>query len=253
MNTKNIVVTALLMFLIGFTAEVTAQFQGKIEMKAYTEDKGVVEENVLNMFVTADRIMIKGEDNVSIADNVDAEGLLIRNDKKDFILLTGNNQAIQVTKTEIEGMIQMFSSWGGDASQTEPENTAPSYRFTDRTRTILGKECAELVIDDEDNPGNSLSVWLTPKVDINWGMLAEPWKNIPKSMEKEINGMSQDLFFQGKNFPMLIEKNEGEKVETVFEVTSMQESNVAKAMVELPSGISLIGAKEFMFNMMMQR
>ncbi|MEX2362995.1 MAG: hypothetical protein WD597_05200, partial [Balneolaceae bacterium] len=164
-----------------------------------------------------------------------------------------NNQAIQVTKTEIEGMIQMFSSWGGDASQTEPENTAPSYRFTDRTRTILGKECAELVIDDEDNPGNSLSVWLTPKVDINWGMLAEPWKNIPKSMEKEINGMSQDLFFQGKNFPMLIEKNEGEKVETVFEVTSMQESNVAKAMVELPSGISLIGAKEFMFNMMMQR
>ncbi|MEX2364495.1 MAG: hypothetical protein WD597_12775, partial [Balneolaceae bacterium] len=84
MNTKNIVVTALLMFLIGFTAEVTAQFQGKIEMKAYTEDKGVVEENVLNMFVTADRIMIKGEDNVSIADNVDAEGLLIRNDKKDF-------------------------------------------------------------------------------------------------------------------------------------------------------------------------
>ncbi|MEX0719687.1 MAG: hypothetical protein WD059_03395 [Balneolaceae bacterium] len=251
MNTKNIFITALLLLFAVSTSEISAQFQGKIEMKTYGENKGTVEENILNMYITSDRIMVKGEDNFSLADNVNAEGLLIRNDKKDFIMMVGDNQAIQVTKPEIEGMIEMFSSWGG-ASQTPSESTPPNYSFSERTRTILGKECAEMVIEDE-NSENHLSVWLTPNIDINWGMLAEPWKNIPQSMEKEINGMSQDLLFQGKNFPLLVESHEGGVTKTLFEVTSMEESNIAKAMVEIPSGITLIGAKEFMFNMMMQR
>lgn len=256
MNIKKLITLSVLFFAVGFSSQIFAQFQGKIEMAAYNYEDNETEVNQIVMFVTADRIMIKGEEDVvNIADNINAEGLLIRNDKKDFVLLTGDNKAIQVTKAEVEGLIEMFSSWGAasGSNNVDEEHTAPDYRFTDRTRTILGLEAAEMVVDSEDNPGDYLSVWLTPNIDINWGMLAEPWKNIPKSMEKDINGMSQDLLFQGKNFPLLIESHEDGETKTVFEVTDMQESSVAKAMVEIPSGITLIGAKEFMFNMMMQQ
>lgn len=254
MKIKYAILTAVIFFSAGFSAQLLAQFQGKIEMKLYSEDDGQTEENTLNMFVTNNRIMLQGEDAFSFGEGMNAEGLLIRNDHKDFVLLMGENRGIQITKTEIEGMIDMFSSWGGQSQNSQNQAAeGPGYRFSDETRTILGKECAEMIIEDEEDPDNYLSIWLTPNIDINWGMLAEPWKNIPQDMKRDFEGVSQDLLFQGKNFPMLIEAHEDGETTKIFEVTNMQESNVAKAMVEIPSGITLLSAKDFIFNMMMQQ
>ena len=254
MNIRKTLLSVTLLLISGLSVTVQAQFQGKIEMNLYSEDDGQTEVSKLNMFVTNNRIMIQGDEMFSFGENMDAEGLLIRNDHSDFVLMMGENKAIQVTKTEIEGLIDMFSSMSGQSQAPQgSQEEGPKYRFTDETRTILGKECAEMIVEDEDNPENYLSIWLTPKVEINWGMLAEPWKNIPQGMESEIHGVSQDLLFKGKNFPMLIEAHEGDEVTKLFEVVNMQESSVAKAMVEIPSGITLISARDYIFNMMMQQ
>lgn len=241
---------AMLVLLTGF-ASVQAQFQGHIEMKAYSYEKGKMDQSTLNLYATGDRILIKGEENFRLNRSVSAEGLLIRNDMQDFVVMVGEKQALQVTKKELEDLMDMFMNWGSEKN-IRPEEE-PNYRYSDRTRTINGYECAELIVENDESDGAYLSVWLTPNIDINWGMLAEPWNGLPADIEREFNQMGQDVIFKGKNFPMLIEvTDKNGVVKPVMEVSEIKESNMAKAMVQIPADVSLVSAKEYLFKMMMQ-
>lgn len=252
MNKIRVSILFSVLTLLLFSSAATAQFEGQITMKVYDHDDEKTETSEFNLYATATRIMIKGEENYEIMDNMNTDGFLIRNDKKDFIVMTGENKALQVTKAEIEGMVEMLSSWSQPNAKTEKNTIKTNYKFSDRTRTINGFETTELIVTDEENPNKHLSVWLTPDIDINWGMLAEKWNNMPQEFDDEINGMSQELIFKGKNFPILIEAVEGDERLTVMEAINVNRSSIAKAMVEVPSGTVLMSFKDFMFQMMMQ-
>ncbi|MEO1023681.1 MAG: hypothetical protein AAFW89_14145 [Bacteroidota bacterium] len=231
-----------------FTTSAFAQFQGHIVMDLYSTNNGKTEINKVNMYVTSDRIMIQGDDEVPLTGGVSTSGLLVRNDKKDFVVMTGEKEALQITKSEIERFFEMASMMGGNKqSQVNDENAG--YRYTDNTRTIMGKECAEMIIENEDEDGGYLSIWLTNGVDINWGMLSESWTGVPEDVDGLVNGLQQE--FTGSNFPMLIEAHDKGKTYKVMEVTQLQKSAVAKAMVEIPSGVNLYGFGDLMMKMMM--
>ncbi|MTI89693.1 MAG: DUF4412 domain-containing protein [Balneolaceae bacterium] len=254
MNIKKIFLSVLILLVSTFFSGAYAQFEGQIEMKTYSHDKGKTEPSTVNMYVTNNRILIRGEENFDFHNSMSAEGLLIRNDMKDFVVMVGEKKALQVTKAEIEELVGMFSSWGDNShSSNGNRHKKPNYAYTSRTRTIMGYECTEMILNSED--GNShLSVWLTPNIDINWGILAQPWKNLPKDFDEGINIMSQDVVFKGKNFPLLIEAvDEDGGRETVMEVVSLNESSIAKAMVQIPSNVSLVSAKEYIFDLMMNQ
>ncbi|MDZ7756399.1 hypothetical protein [Rhodohalobacter sp.] len=252
MLTKRFSLLGLVFFFAFFSGSVYAQFEGQITMDVYSEDKGKIEVSQINLYATPDRIMLQGEDNFSVMDQMSTDGLLIRNDMKDFVIMTGENQALQVTKIEIEGLVEMLSSWGGE-SKNQKDTPKPEYSFSDRTQTILGYETAEMIVTDSENPNKHLSIWLAPEIDINWGMLAEKWNNMPESIDSEINGVAQEVVFKGKNFPLLIEAVEGDERKAVMKVNNVNRSSVAKAMVEIPSGITLMSFKDYVFKMMMER
>ncbi len=252
MKLQRLFYTTFLLLLTLCSTAARAQFEGHISLNLYSEEDGKAEVSEINIFATANRIMIKGEENLDFMDKISSDGILIRNDKKDFVVMTGENQALQVTKAEIESMVQMLSGWGDSASGEEnPPDT--KYHFSDRTQKILGFDAAELIITKTDEPNKQLSVWLTPDIDINWGMLAEKWNNMPISLDKELNGMGQEIFFKGKNFPLLVESVEGNKRTTVMEVKKVDKSSVAKAMVEIPANVKLLSFKDYVFNMMMDQ
>ena len=247
MKIKKILFSLAMLGLMGISSNAFAQFEGQVTMKLYSEENGVPQTSEMNLYATGNRIILKGDQSVSFSDDFDASGLLIRNDKKDFVVLMGENKGLQFTKEELEGFFQMAGMIGDDSESMEV-NSDTDFRYTNRTRTISGYECTELLIEnDEDN--NSVSVWLTSGIDINWGMLAEPWKNIPESMKQSSSRLTQE--FKSKNFPMLVEVNEKGKTKTVFEVSNVNKSSIAKAMVEIPSGVNLIGLQELIFSMMM--
>ncbi|MCP9292099.1 DUF4412 domain-containing protein [Gracilimonas sediminicola] len=252
MKTRRLFVTALFLFAILFSSAAYAQFEGHITMNLYGEDNGQKEVSELNLYATADRIMIKGEESLEVMGKVSAGGLLIRNDMKDFIIMTEKDKALQATKTGIESLVEMLFSWSGESESSSSDTPEAEYEYTDRTKTILGYETTELIIRSTDDPENYLSVWLTPGIDINWGMLAEPWKGMPKDIDKELNGMSQDVIFKGKNFPLMIEVVEGDERKVVMDVKNVNRSSIAKAMVEVPSGVQLISLQEYIFSMMME-
>jgi hypothetical protein len=238
--------------LIALTSSAAyAQFEGQITMNLFSYDNGQPEVSELNLYATKDRIMLKGEENLELMGGVSSGGLLIRNDMKDFIIMTEEKKALQATKAGIESMVEMMTGWAGE-SESDPEAPEVKYTFSERTQTVNGFETTEMIVTDTENPGKHLSVWLTPDIDINWGMLAEPWKGMPTSMDKELNGMSQEIFFKGKNFPMLVESVEGDERTKVMEVRNVNRSSIAKAMVEVPAGVQLISLQEFIFNMMME-
>ncbi len=245
MKIKKILFGFAMLGLMTISTNAFAQFEGQVTMKLYSENNGVPQTSEMNLYATANRIILKGDQAVSFSDDFDASGLLIRNDKKDFVVLMGENKGLQFTKEELEGFFQMAGMMGDD----NPEiNSDTNFRYTNKTRTINGYECTELLIDNDEDK-NSVSIWLTSGIDINWGMLAEPWKNVPESMRNSSSRLTQE--FKSKNFPMLIEVNEKGETETVFEVTNVNKSSVAKAMVEIPSGVNLIGLQELIFSMMM--
>lgn len=252
MNTRRLFATALFLLAILYSSSAFAQFEGHITMNLYGENNGQKEVSELNLYATADRIMIKGEESLEVMGKVSAGGLLIRNDMKDFIIMTEKDKALQATKTGIESLVEMLFSWAGESESSSSDAPEAEYEYTDRTKTILGYETTELIVRSTEDPENYLSVWLTPGIDINWGMLAEPWKGMPKDIDKELNGMSQDVIFKGKNFPLMIEVVEGDERHVVMDVKNVNRSSIAKAMVEVPSGVQLISLQEYIFSMMME-
>lgn len=250
---KRLLGTAFLLIASFWGSVAYAQFEGQISMNLYSEENGNTEVNKLNLYATSTRIMIQGDEDVSFMEGMSSDGFLIRNDMKDFVILTGEKQALQVTKAEIEGLVDMLSSWSGEEESDTPSTPEVDYEFSDRTQKLLGLETAELIVKDGENPNKHLSIWLTPDVDINWGMLGERWNNMPEDIDRELNGVVQDIIFKGKNFPLMIEAvEEGERT-VLMEVTDVNRSSIAKAMVEVPSGTTLMSFKDFMFNMMMQQ
>jgi hypothetical protein len=243
----------LIFSLFISTGTAFAQFEGQITMDVYSEDDGKIEVSQINLFATPDRIMLKGEENFSVMDQMSTDGLLIRNDMKDFVIMTGKDQALQVTKVEIEGLVEMLSSWGGNSASEDQNMPKTEYSFSDRTQTILGFETAEMIVTDAENPEKHLSIWLAPDIDINWGMLAERWNNMPDNIDSEVNGVAQEVVFKGKNFPLLVEAVEGNERTTIMKVNNVNRSSVAKAMVEIPAGVSLMSFKDYVFKMMMER
>tara|TARA_R110000868_G_scaffold1211_2_gene9312 strand:+ start:30211 stop:30960 length:750 start_codon:yes stop_codon:yes gene_type:complete len=247
MKIKKILFGLALVGLMAIPTTIFAQFEGQITIKAYGETDGVPNTSELNLYSTANRIIIKGDNSVSVMDGVDASGLLIRNDKKDFIVMMGEKKALQFTKEELEGFFQMAGMMSGEEDDVDV-SVDTKFTYTNKTRKILGYDSTELLIENDENE-SSLSVWLTSGIDINWGMLAEPWKNVPESMKNSSARLTQE--FKSKNFPMLIELHEKGKTTTVMEVANVNKSSVAKAMVEVPAGVSLIGLQEMIFSMMM--
>lgn len=252
MKTRRLFSASLFLMAIFYSASAFAQFEGHITMNLYSDNNGQKEVSELNLYATADRIMIKGEESLEVMGKVSAGGLLIRNDMKDFIIMTEQDRALQATKSGIESLVEMLTSWSGDSEGSSSGTPDTEYEYTDRTKTILGYETTELIIKSNENPESHLSVWLTPGIDINWGMLAEPWKGMPKDFDKELNGMSQDVIFKGKNFPLMIEVVEKGSREVVMDVKNVNRSSIAKAMVEVPSGVKLISLQEYIFSMMME-
>lgn len=250
---ERLFISVLALFIAMFSTTLQAQFEGQISMNVYSEDDGEIEVNELNLYATADRIMIKGEENFDVMDKMSTDGLLIRNDLKDFVIMTGKNQALQVTKVEIEGLVEMLASWSGESEKSSSTSSKTDYSFSDRTQTILGYETAEMIVQDTENPEKHLSIWLAPDIDIDWGMMAERWNNMPESVDAEINGVTQDVIFKGKNFPLLIEAVDGNERTKLMEVSKVNKSSVAKAMVEIPSGVTLMSFKDYVFKMMMEQ
>lgn len=241
--------TSLFLMMIIYSMQAYAQFEGQISMNLYEQENGkITDTNELNLFATSDRILIKGEDKINISDGLmEASGFLVRGDMQDFVVMMGDDEALRFTKEELEGVFNMFSMFDDGEHDLDMESDN-EYKYTNEVRTIQGLKATELQVWGDDGDGY-LSIWLTNELNINWNILTQPWGNVPKGFKKPLDQMTQE--FKSSNFPLLIEVHEKNKDYTLFEVTKVKKSRIAKDMVEVPSNVELVSLQTLLMKAMM--
>lgn len=234
----------LALFLIFVSADYTyAQFEGKVVYSSYEIESGEkVNKDRFTMFVTADRILLQGENSYNFMGDIKTEGVLIRLDFEDFVFLTGDEKALKISKTDITSMMNMFGDGGETKSDSDLEI---GYEKTGEAEMINGYSSEKFIFSEEDEPNDYVEVWMTRDLTVNWGMLAEPWGN-------DIDGMIDgdfpiSLIFEDGYFPLRIEAYRDGELKSVTETEEINESSIAKAMVQIPSGVAVLSLQNYLF------
>ncbi len=244
------VVCAFLLVLVSMPA--TAQFEGKIVFNSYdvASDGSQEQNDQFSMYLTKDRILIEGSNQYEFVGSIQTEGILIRLDFEDFVLLTGDESVLKISKKDIDAMMNMFGS-GNSSSRDAASEHNVDYDKTGETKQIKGYNCEKYIFTDDENPNKKAEVWMTDELQINWGMLAEPWGNSDLDMMGD--QFSFDLIFKDGLFPLRIEGYESGNLSSVAEVQQISQSNVAKAMVQVPQGVKVLSFQDYLFNKMSQQ
>ncbi|MDZ7689969.1 MAG: DUF4412 domain-containing protein [Balneolaceae bacterium] len=248
-------VVSMLLF-IGMGTPAAAQFEGKIVFDSYdvSSDGNRNQEDQFSLYLTQDRILLEGNNQYNFMGPIQTEGVLVRLDFEDFVFLTGDQSAMKISKQDINSMMNMFGSGKSPQSQSREsdvsidKNSEVNYERTGETQMIQGYKCEKFVFTDEDNANNHAEVWLTNEIKINWGMLAEPWGNTDIDMMGD--RLSFNLIFEEGMFPLKIEAYESDVLTQVTEVSEVNKSDIARAMVQIPQGVKVLSLQDYLFNKM---
>ncbi|HKL17713.1 MAG TPA: DUF4412 domain-containing protein [Halalkalibaculum sp.] len=244
-NQSSLFFTLLLLFLS--TEYAHAQFEGKVVYNNYEMKSGEkVSEDRFTMFVTTDRILLQGDNSYDLMGNIKTEGVLIRLDFEDFVFLTGKDKALKISKVDITSMMNLF---GGDSKKDM--DTDISYEKTGETETINGYASEKFIFSDKADGKDYVAVWMTRDIKFNWGMLAEPWGD---DVEGMISGdFPISLIFEEGYFPLRIESYQSGELKTITEAEEINESSIAKAMVQIPSGVSVLSLQNYLFQQLSEQ
>jgi hypothetical protein len=172
--------------------------------------------------------------------NIKTEGVLIRLDFEDFVFLTGDDKAMQISKSDITSMMNMFGG-GNDID----EDTDINYEKTGETQTIKGYSTEKFVFREQDNQDDYAVVWMTRDLNINWGMLAESWGN--QLDVKIYESLPTGLIFKEGYFPLKVETYDSGSLQMLTEAEEISKSSIAKAMVQIPSGVDVLSFQDYLF------
>ncbi|MDX1585867.1 MAG: hypothetical protein R3222_03950 [Balneolaceae bacterium] len=239
--------TLLLLFLTTEYAQ--AQFEGKVVYNSYELQSGErVNSDRFTMFVTPERILLQGDNSYDFMGNIKTEGVLVRLDFEDFVFLTGKDKALKISKMDITSMMNLF---GGNSNDRKASDTEINYEKTRERETINGYESEKFIFADEEHKNDYVAVWMTRDIKFNWGMLAEPWGN---DVEGMISGdFPISLIFEEGYFPLRIESFQDGVMKTVTEAEEINESSIARAMVQIPSGVSVLSLQNYLFQQLSEQ
>lgn len=234
-----------------FTQPVSAQFEGKITYSSYEySDNGSQEEqDEFTLFITPKRILLQGQKKYEFMGSIKTEGVLARLDFQDFVFLTGAQQALKISKSDITSMMNMFDN-GKDAKDVAEQTEDIRFQKTGDTQSIKGYSCEKFIFRDRHNENDYMVVWMTKEINVNWGMLGEPWSGGAK---KIMSNFPTDLIFKENYFPVKAEGYEGDKLVSTLEATEINKSSIARAMVNIPSGVQVLSFQDYLFQKMSQQ
>ncbi len=226
-----------------------AQFEGKIQFDNYKMVSGEKQkdDNSFIMFITPDRILLEGNNDESykVGGSLETEGILVRHKEKDFVFLTGEKQAMKISKDGITSFMNMF---GDDAKQSmDQAESNIKYEKTGESKEVGGYSCDKFIFTDTEKPDERSEVWMTKGLDINWGMLSEPWGENMKGFAG--SDLPLDLIFEEGYFPIKWEQYQGDTLTETADAT-VTSTDVARSMVELSPDIQIVSLQEYLFKQM---
>lgn len=229
----------------------SAQFEGKVTFNSYdySAEGAEQKDDHFTLFITSDRILLQGDKQYGFMESIQTEGVLVRLDYEDFVLLTGDNAALKISKQDITSMMSMFSN-GKNPSNAADRADNINYERTEESQNMHNYQADKFIFRDEEEPNQHTEIWMTNELDINWGMLAESWTG---SAESIIKSLPTQLVFNEKYFPLKVEVYENDQLVSKLEATEVNLSSVARAMVQVPSGVKVLSLQDYLFQKMSQQ
>lgn len=235
-----------------FTQPASAQFEGQVIYNSYeySSDGSEEKQDEFTLYVTPDRILLQGEKKYDFMGTIQTEGVLVRLDFEDFVFLTGDEKALKISKSDITSMMNMFNNGNGSPEQVADKGEDIVYERTNESSVLQGYNCEKFVFRDEDRENEYTEVWMTKEVEMNWGMLAEPWSGRAEAI---VSSFPTDLVFKENYFPVKVDVFRNDKMISRLEAGVIDESPVAKAMVQVPSGVQVLSFQEYLFQQMSEQ
>lgn len=247
-------VTKLLILFFAFISiseKSSAQFEGEIFFRAFEPENTAETERFMQFIATAERIYLSSNDQYRVFAGMDANGILVRNDHNDFVFISGETDALRISREDVDGLANLIERMKGSSNVNQNQfDWDGSLQETGEVKTISGHRTEQIIVYDESN-NSYVSVWLTDAIKINWGILHETWYN---SMSKFVKmELPIEVFMNRNSFPLQIEYYRDDKLVSVVEATRVNRRSIENQLVDVPAGAKMLGITDFMMRMMRER
>lgn len=224
---------------------VRAQFEGEIFYLVEEFREGLPSERTYHFGATPERMFLQSSHSHQLMRGVHANRFLVRNDRRDLVLINRNNESFQVTGEEAEALAQLIRQMKG--SEAQPVDWDSRVRETGREDEIQGMKVFEFQVQHPDKP-LIVSVWLTTDIQITWGYLESLWRqSLAGVLEMEV---PVEVFMNRNSFPLRIEYREDGELTTRIEAVRVRRGVLSPSSVEIPAGATSIGMSDLMMRMM---
>ena len=229
--------------------QLQAQFEGTIQFRAVEMETSADQERSYIFSAAPDRIYLESDRTHRFYGGLDVTRFLVREDRNDVTFMNEDREALQITKEETQTLGRMIRQVRGNGSGSEFdwENRA---EVTGRTRTVEGYELEEIRVWSEDRE-SAVSVWLTDRIRISWGLLEEVWN---ESLSAMIHAeLPIELFMNRNSFPLYIEYFDNDVRTAVVEAVDVSEATPDRRRLEVPSDMTMLRPADVMMRMMRGR
>lgn len=248
---KRLIVTLSLLFSVA-VSPAHAQFEGEIvfHLQEVDSERSVTSE--FTFTAASDRIYISSQRDLDVISGIRSDGLLVRNDMKDFVFNTGKDEALQVSKENIDGLMNLLERFSGQSESSEQSQLNWKDRVveTGNKRSHLGHQVEEFRLLG-DHPNQFVSIWLTSDIKVLWGLMVEVW--IRAGNRFSDSELPVQLIMNSNSFPLLIEGVNNGKTAFKLESVSINMDDFDRSVVELSDKKRLVGLTELMVNMFRQQ
>ncbi|WP_234570699.1 hypothetical protein [Rhodohalobacter sp. 614A] len=229
-----------------------AQFEGEIRFRVFNPDQKSEETVNMEMTFTKNRIFIDSNTSTNVMAGLQAKGVLVRHDLQDFVVITDQQEALKVAKSDLESLINLLNRMKGREESTASQPFPWEERLvqTGEQKEILGYNAHQFILKGNAE-GEYASVWLTEDIVVDWGLLSDAWYAIgSKQIDQEV---PIEIVMNNQSFPLLIEAFEKDELVFKAESVSVDENTFDRSKTRLSSDLKVIGLTDLMMNMFMQQ
>lgn len=252
LSAKILIVGISFIIFAGVSAA-SAQFEGTLDINRYSVSSDGDEslKANYNLSFNSDRILFsnaEGAEDLDMMGAIEANRIIIRHDSEDFVFLGRRPEAVVLKKEELLTMIRLMENVKGlNQEDEEQQNVDIGVEFTQtsETKAINGYRAQKWLMQNE-NSNEVFHVWLTRDINIEWGLLSEPWLT-------DLTLFS-DLPFaewmsQGET-PILVERFVEEKITDRVAIENINQRNLGNGHFDIPSGVEVLNFQQLLMKRM---
>lgn len=250
------ILPGLLVVALSFVAlqKAHAQFEGTfmVDTYHYANNGLAIPQKTLHVAMTPQRIAISGLQGTQMPaqlGGIQSDKVLVRLDKKDFIIFSDNKQALQIQKSEIENLVNMTNSLSSALSGSSSSQVSkPKTVVTNEKKKIDGYTCQKIQVTDTDKEGHRTrtDVWVTKEIPVKWGMLAQPW-NVSDS---ELASLLSPSWLKDGTMPISLDFYRDGVEQYSMKVANLKKQKVPASVTSVPPGYQLVSIRQLLMNKM---